>query len=203
MTKSLGVALLLLSLAGGAHAATGKVPACDPKGPNFCTLDGAEDIAFIPGSDWMLTGAQMINVKTKQRVPFPAPPFEAPKKVVAAAHGYADTSAPDCPGPPTYLHVGANDIKRVGSEVHIVIINHPDPKSVPPDQIGGRVELFSVDPPGGSPVLHWLGCFPVPLPYNLNDVAIGPKGDIYASHQHERVHSPRGAGRAASEVAGA
>jgi hypothetical protein len=189
MTKLLGFAALLalLSCAQLAAAASGPVPPCDPNGRNFCGLEGAEDIAFIPGTDWMLVGSQFINVHSKQRIPF-AISATPPQK--ASSHVSADLSAPDCPGPPTYLRVGANDIKRVGSEVRIVEINHPDPKTVPPAEIGGRVELFSVELPAGIPELHWLGCFPVPLPYNLNDVAIAPDGTIYASHQHDRPHTP-------------
>lgn len=187
MVKTIVLAALLLSFTGLARGAAGKVPDCDPHGRNFCGIKGAEDIAFIPGTDWMLVGAQFINVKSKQRIPFDMPFAPTTKE---PSHKYADLSAPDCPGPPTYFHVAANDIKRVGSEIHLIVINHPDAGSVPPEQIGGRVELFSVDLAGGVPQPHWLGCFPVPLPFSLNDVAIGPEGDIYASHQYERVHSP-------------
>ncbi len=186
MSRALGLAVWVLLFSGVVRGAVGPVPACDPSGRNFCGLEGAEDIAFIPGTDWMLVGSEFINARSKQRIPLTlsSPPAKAPSP------RYADVSAPDCPGPPSYLHLGANDIKRVGSEIRLVMTNRPDPKAVPPAEIGGRVELFEIDLPAGSPEVHWLGCFPVPLPYVLNDVAIAPDGTIYASHQHERPHSP-------------
>ncbi len=184
--RLLGLAALLLSFAGLVRGAAGPVPPCDPNGPNFCDLESdAEDIAFIPGTDWMLVGGPLfINVRTKRRIPL-AMPFTVSKE--APPHRYADVSAADCPGPPTYFRAGANDIKRVGSQVRMVVINRADPKTVPPEQIGGRVELFLVELVRGVPEPRWLGCFPVPLPYSLNDVAIAPDGTIYASHQFERT----------------
>ena len=186
-TVQLGFAVILLSFVALVQGAVGRVPACDPSGRNFCGLPGAEDIAFIPRTDWMLVGSIFINAHSKQRVPLAAP-FTAPKK--EPSHRYADLSAPDCPGPPTAFHAGANDIKRVGSEVHMVVINHGDPSTVQPGSSSTRIELFSVEIAGGVPEPHWLGCFPVPAEYGPNDVAIGPRGDIYFSHANARTHSP-------------
>jgi hypothetical protein len=182
----LGIAILLLCIGALAEGAGGRVPDCDPNGRNFCALPGVEDIAFLPRSDWMLTGSMFVNSRTKQRVPF-ALPFGTPAK--RPSQRFADLSAPDCPGLPTTFHPGGNDIKRVGSEIRLVVINAGDRSSAQP-RSEVRIELFSVDITNGVPQPHWLGCFPVPAEYGPNDVAIGPRGDIYFSNANSRTNSP-------------
>jgi hypothetical protein len=165
----------------------GRVAPCDPNDRNFCGLDGVEDMAFVPGTDWMLVGSMFINVQTKQRVPL-AIPFAEVKTV--PLHGNADLSSPECSGPPTSFHAGANDIKRVGSEVHAIVINYQRPVMSEPAEISARIERLWIDMTSGIPEARWLGCFPVPLAYSVNDVAISPRGDIYASVPVERTDPP-------------
>ena len=181
-----GIAILLLCCATLAKAAGGRVPDCDPDSRNLCALPGVEDIAFIPGSDWMLTGSMFVNSRTRERVPFAAP-FATPAKPPSPRYG--DLGAADCPGAPTAFHPGGNDIKRVGPEVRLVVINAGD-RSSAQSRSGVRIELFSVDIANGVPQPHWLGCFPVPAEYGPNDVAIGPRGDIYFSNANVRTNSP-------------
>jgi hypothetical protein len=193
MMKTLALALVFLCPVL-VHAA-GKVPPCDPSGPDFCDLPRPEDIAFVPGSDWMAVSTasheaplMFINATTRQRVPLALPFAPSTDKPQGK---YGDVSAPDCPGPPGSFRAGGNDIKRVGSQIRMLVINHPEAgATVSPADEGGRVEMFSIELIKGVPQAHWLGCFPVPQPYNLNDVAIGPRGEVYASHQHDRTHSP-------------
>lgn len=192
MGRSIGFAAILLSFAGPLWAAAGRIAPCNPNGPDFCGLQRPEDIAFIPGTDWMAVSnaSVFINVNTRQRLPLTTG-FTPRKK--GPSHEYGDSSAPNCAGPPKAFHAGAIDIKRVGSEVRMVAINAPEfGKVVSPADEGGRIEQFSIDMSGGIPTAHWLGCFPVPPQYSLNAVAIGPHGEIYASHQYDRPHSPAG-----------
>jgi hypothetical protein len=188
------VLMAMVCSPGLALATAGKIAACDPNGPDFCDLQRPEDIAFIPGSDWMAVSnassdAPMvfINAVTRKRVSLTTPLSVAAD---TPQSGFSDTSAPDCPGPPTQFRAGGNDVKLVGKHIRLLVINRQEGgKTVSPAEEGGRVELFSIDMSSGAPQAHWLGCFPVPQPFNLNDVAIGPRGEVYASHQHDRTHS--------------
>lgn len=177
---------LLVSFSALVHGAGGRVPDCESDSRNFCKLPGVEDIAFIPRTDWMLTGSVFINSRSRQRVPLAAPFTKSAKQ---PSQRNADLSAPDCPGMPKSFQAGANDIKRVGSEVHMVVINQGGRASGPTEPGTTRIELFAVDIANGVPQPHWLGCFPVPAEYRPNDVAIGPRGDIYFSNANTRTSS--------------
>jgi hypothetical protein len=101
----------------------------------------------------------------------------------------ADTGAADCTGPPAQLRAVGNDIRRVGGLLRMAVINCAAPGAAQPADVS-RVELFSLALHNGVPEARWLGCFPVPPPYVLNDVAIATDGAIYASHQFDRPASP-------------
>ena len=186
--------LSLVALLGVA----GPVALCDPNGADFCGLERAEDIAFIPGTDWFAvsTSSQdrpllFINARSKQRVAV-ALPLVGPRGNLAREHG--NVGATDCPGPPTQFRAGGNDIQRVGRELRMVVINRAEPGAQQPAD-PGRVELLSIKLRAGMPVLQWLGCLPVPAPFLLNDVAVASDGVVYGSHQFDR---PRSATEAAA-----
>ena len=197
MTQRFGVVALLLSLAGLLGMA-GKVAPCDPSGRDICNLERPEDIAFIPGTDWFAVSTSstraplvFIAAHSKRQVAL-ALPFVTSN---TRPSRQGAVSAPGCPGPPTRFRAGGNDIRRVGSELRMLVINHPEPGTAPPADVD-RVEMFTIQMRAGIPSAVWRGCFPVPAPYALNDVAIGSEGEIYASHQYERTHSPEEAAAA-------
>jgi len=194
MARLLRFAPILVGLAFHSPSwATGTIAPCDANSQDFCGLQRPEAISFIPGTDWMVVTQLSSNApvvfiesKTRQRVTL-APPFTRPQK--EPSHQYGDVSAPNCPGPPAHFRAGSNDVKRFGTEMRMVFINSQSVGEAPAGE-GTRIELFSVELRDGVPVAHWLGCFPVPAQYSLNDVAISPDGVIYASHQYDRTHSP-------------
>jgi hypothetical protein len=182
---------ILLALVGLLGVA-GPVPPCDPAGRDFCGLDRPEDVAMVPGTKWLAVSTAsleaplvFIEVGTKRRVqvmlPIPAPTGTPPRR-------NPEPTAAECIGPPARVRAGGNDVRRVDGELRLALINHPEPGSD-----GDRVELFSITQSGGVPIAHWFGCIPVTPPYMLNDVALGPDGELFASHEFERPHTAEAA----------
>lgn len=92
-----------------------------------------------------------------------------------------------CPGPPARIEAGGNDVRRVAGHRLAAVLNRLAP---------ARVELFGIAfDASGVPGLRWRDCVPVPEGVVLNDVALGPGGDLYASQMFD---PPRDAGAAAA-----
>ncbi len=190
MTESLRVGLVLLSLAGLVGVA-GRVPPCDPAKGDVCDLERAEDLVFLPGSEWFAvstaaprTPLVFIHAPSRRRVAVAAPlaangislrePGGAPAPV--------DAGAADCDGPPQQFHAGGNDVRRMGREWRLIVLNRSSSVSTQPD----RIEFFAVRIRGGPPRARWIGCIKVPAAWSLNDVALAADGNVYGSHQFDR-----------------
>jgi hypothetical protein len=186
----------LLASVAGLLGAAGPVPPCDPAAGDHCGLERAEDLAFIPGTDWFAVSTSsreaplvFIDARTARRLTL-RPPFTAPAGAARTAAA-PDTGSPDCPGPPAHLHAGGNDIRRGRDGLRMVVINKA--ASGAPDGASERVELFALAMRAGAPEARWLGCYPVPARFGLNDVAIGADGRLYASHPFDRPRTPAAA----------
>jgi len=161
-------------------AVAGPVPRCDPAGRDLCDLNRPEDIAPLPGTDWLAISTSatdeslvFIDRRTRRRNR-----IDLADSRRAADLGHPALGDVTCPGPPSELHAGGNDARRVQGELRLAVINRLEQ--------GERVELFVVDMVEGVPHARWQGCLPVPAPYSLNDVALGLAGEVYATHQFER-----------------
>jgi hypothetical protein len=200
MNPNLRRGLILASLAGLLGAA-GRVPPCDSAGADFCGLERAEDVAFLPGTDWFAVSnaspgspLALIDARSRRRItvgavlaPSPATPGETVARAAPGTDGAAE-----CPGPPRQFHAGGNDVRRVRrDEYRLVVLNKPaaaTPAAQAPEP--DRIELWSIVFQAGEPRARWLGCVLVPAAFSLNDVALAADGTLYGSHQFDRPGSP-------------
>jgi hypothetical protein len=200
MNRTFATGLTLLSLAGLLGVA-GRVAPCAADGADFCGLERAEDVAFLPGTDWFAVSnataeapLALIDSRSRRRIPVTAP-FTAAAFATATAGDSSRAPSPvgaaDCPGPPRQLHAGGNDVRRIGAGFRLAVLNKPAAGAATgatpePD----RIELLSIELRGGTPTARWLGCVIVPATYSLNDVTLAADGTIYGSHQFDRPASP-------------
>lgn len=184
-------ALIMSLIASGlplAVAATGKVAPCGTAKTDFCDLPRAEDIAAIPGTDWLLVGRDtsdggaplaLLDARRHRRVDL--------RPMLGAG------SAPDCAVETLSLRAGGLDVRRIGREIIAAVIDHAS---------RDRVQLFTVRIGHGAPTFQWRRCIAVPAPWALNDVALAPGGDLYATHMFERPTSPEAAAQLKSAFLG-
>ena len=163
--------------------AAGPVPSCESDGADFCVLDRPEDLAFVDRSSWLVVSQAdshipllLLDTQSGARVPISATATASASPPRQTALG-----APDCPGPPQHLKAGGNDVRRVGRQLQLAVINGTEPS---------RIEMFALDPTSAAPRVSWRGCIPVPPNYALNDVALGPGGELYATHMFDRPQTP-------------
>lgn len=202
MTRILGSMLIMLSL-GGLLGVAGRVAPCNDDGTDFCGLERAEDVAFLPGTGWFAVSNAsataplvLIEARSRQRVAIAAP-FATSAADAAGARAAGDSTpravgATDCPGPPAQFRAGGNDVRRIGRALRLVVLNKPEPGPTPavtPD----RIEFLSIEFAGGTPRARWLGCLVVPAIWSLNDIAVATDGTVYGSHQFDRPASPAAA----------
>ena len=193
--RPVAVLALLLSLAGLLGIA-GPVAPCDAKSGDFCGLPRAEDLVFVPGTDWFAVSSdtpdaplQFIDARRGQRRPVTLPFSVAPPR---GAGRSAPIGAADCPGPPTHWRAGGNDLKRVGGRLRLAVLNRVEP-GAPVHDGDERVELFEVTAGRDGPAARWAGCVPIDARWALNDIALAPDGALYGSHQFDRPASPTAA----------
>jgi hypothetical protein len=204
MKRTHGSMLLVLSL-GGLLGVAGRVAPCNSAdGADFCGLERAEDVAFLPGTGWFAVSNAsataplvLIEARSRQRVAIAAP-FAPPAPDAAGARAGGDApprevGATDCPGPPAQFRAGGNDVRRIGGALRLVVLNKPEP-APPPAATPDRIEFLSIEFARGIPRARWLGCLVVPAAWSLNDIALATDGTVYGSHQFDR---PASAGAAA------
>jgi hypothetical protein len=185
---SLGI-VITLSLIGGSVEA--KAAGCEAIGNVrfICDQLGPEDLAAVPGSDWVLASGmaangaiRLINLRDKSTtVLFPSTAStERPNKKTYES----------CPGP-----IGSEGDKfrahglylRPGqSAVHTLYVVHH----------GGResIEVFEFDARTNAPTLTWIGCAVAPDPIGLNSVVGLSDGGFITTN-----FLPRGTDSAARE----
>jgi len=164
--SALGIVVMSL-LTGNLEA---RAAGCDPIGNLrfICDQVGPEDLAVVPGSEWVLSSGmaangaiRLINLRDKTTtVLFPSPASkERPNK-----HTYDS-----CPGPigsegdkfrahGLYLRSGPNAAHT------LYVVHHGDRESI---------EVFEFDARPKPPTLTWTGCAVAPEPIGLNSV-VGP-----------------------------
>jgi hypothetical protein len=157
-----------------------QTPACNPAGnvQFVCGQEAPEDLAVVPGSDWVLAsdfagngGIRLINTHDlTTTVAYPTP--TAKDKLDAKTYD-------SCPGPPDAaekakfrthglaLRPGKNSIHT------LYTVHHGNRESV---------EIFEVDTRGKSPALTWIGCAVAPEPIGLNEVVPLPEGGFAATN---------------------
>src|SRR5437868_6702842 len=183
---SLGI-VITLSLIGGSVEA--KAAGCEAIGNVrfICDQLGPEDLAAVPGSDWVLSSGmlangaiRLINLRDKSTtLLFPsAAARERPnKKTYSSCPGPIGSEGDKFRAHGLYLRPGQN-------AVHTLYVVHH----------GGResIEVFEVDARPKAPLLTWIGCAVAPDPIGLNSVAGLPDGGFVTTN-----FSPRGSDAAA------
>lgn len=181
--------IALASLLFGTLAACGEPPegtliqGCEPKGAMraLCGMQAPEDIAVVPGGDFLLLSelgmmgerpgrALFLNVNDEQW--WPAYPLEdTPTSSTAVADPQGSAS---CVTPPTneMSPHGSHLLTLDNGKVRYLLVNHGDREAV---------ELFDVavaEGPDAKPELEWVGCV---LPADntmINDVVGLANGDV-------------------------
>ncbi len=153
--------------------------ACEPVGEIqfICDLISPEDLAIIPGSEWLIAsgnqeGGKILLVSVRDKTTSVLFPTSSPQERLDA------TTYPTCPGPidPTegaafrahglYLTPGQNAVHTV------YLVHHGNRESV---------EVFEVDATATPPSLTWVGCVVAPEALNFNSVVALPDGGIAAT----------------------
>jgi hypothetical protein len=182
-------AIAILLFGGGGPRAAG----CDPAGniKFICDQSGPEDLAVVPGSDWVLASGmtangalRLINLHDRTTtVLFPR----------ATAKERLDKKTYDtCPGPidreekekfrahGLYLQPGKNSTHK------LYMVHHGNRESI---------EVFELDVRAKPPVLTWVGCAVAPDPIGLNSVVGLPDGGFITTNFSPRNQDAAGRGR--------
>jgi len=185
---SLGI-VITLSLIGGSVEA--KAAGCEAIGNVrfICDQLGPEDLAAVPGSDWVLSSGmaangaiRLIDLRDKSTtVLFPsAASRERPnKKTYESCPGPIGSEGDKFRAHGLYLRPGKN-------AVHTLYVVHH----------GGResIEVFELDARPKAPTLTWIGCAVAPDPIGLNSVVGLSDGGFITTN-----FLPRGTDAAARE----
>lgn len=143
----------------------------------ICNLISPEDLAVIPGEEWVIAsgnqqGGKIHLVSVRDKTTSVLFPNSSPREEFDA------TSYPNCPGPidPSegeafrahglYLTPGTGTIHKM------FLVHHGSRESI---------EVFEIDSSGTSPVLTWVGCAVAPEAIRLNSVVGFPAGGFAAT----------------------
>lgn len=182
---SVAVACALLLGTIGPRAA-----GCDPIGNVrfVCDQVGPEDLAPVPGSEWVLSSGtaangpiRLINVRdrtTTTLFPTATPKARLDKKTSDACPGPIDLAEKDkFRAHGLYLRAGRNSVHT------LYVVHHGSRESI---------EVFEFDARPKPPTLTWIGCAVAPDPIGLNSVVGLPDGGFVTTN-----FSPRGTDAAA------
>jgi hypothetical protein len=166
------------SPAAAAYAAVGVTP-CNPVGEIrfVCDLISAEDLALLPGSEWLITSGNreggrlhLVNVSNKTAtVLFPTS---------TRSERLDATTYPTCPGPlnldkPDAFRAHGLYLKPGQGNVHTLYVVHHGTRE--------SIEVFEVDAKATPPALTWVGCAPALSTLNFNSVVAFPGGGFAAT----------------------
>jgi len=183
---SLGIAVASLLLGGTVEA---RAAGCDPKGSVrfICDQVGPEDLAVVPGSQWVLSSGmaangaiRLINLRDKTTTalfPTAAPRERLDKKTYDSCPGPIGSEGEKFRAHGLYLRPGANAVHT------LFVVHHGDRESI---------EVFEFDARPKVPLLTWIGCAVAPDPIGLNSVVGLADGGFITTN-----FFPRGADAAA------
>lgn len=164
-----------LAIAGGLVIAAATPVNAEDKGCSdagklkfACVSGNAEDVADLPGSDWIAISGTLraVNVKTMEEV-----------NLFPAAARLDMKTYPNCPGPLTgqeaadkKIHAHGINVRPGANGVHTLYDVHH----------GGRetIEVFEIDVKGKAPVSTWVGCVPSAPDAGFNGLAVLPNGGL-------------------------
>lgn len=169
--------VITLSLVGGSVEA--KAAGCEAIGNIrfVCNQLGPEDLAAVPGSDWILSSGmvangaiRLINLRDKSTaVLFPgAGAKERPdKKTYESCPGPIGSEGDKFRAHGLYLRPGRNAVHT------LYVVHHGSRESI---------EVFELDARPRAPTLTWIGCAVAPDPIGLNSVVGLPDGGFVTTN---------------------
>lgn len=156
---------------------------CLPEGGfNFlCGIRSPEDLANIPGSDWIV--ASSFSTDGTGGLYAIDPKHPALRRIYPAAEAKAEPDLktyPACAAPPNPAHfaaIGLSIRPRADGGGWMYAVGAGDRRGI---------EAFKIDTPAGRPpVVTWIGCVPAPAGANLNAVAGMFPGEMVATSTFE------------------
>jgi hypothetical protein len=183
---SLGIVTTLLLVGGNVEA---RAAGCEAIGNVrfICDQLGPEDLAIVPGSEWVLSSGmlangaiRLINLRDKSTIVL-FPSMTSTERLNKIIYG-------SCPGPigsegdkfrahGLYLRPGPNAV------LTLYVVHHGNRESI---------EVFEFDSRPKPPTLTWIGCAVAPDPIGLNSVVGLDDGGFITTN-----FSPRGSDAAA------
>jgi hypothetical protein len=162
-------------LACGATTAWGAGCEADGKAQFICGLKSPEDLAHVPGSEWILVSGMAdaqshrgqlyaVNARSKS--------FKSIYPLASSQPKHDKQSYSACPGPLANGEFGAHgiDIKRGTNGIHtLYAVNHAGRESF---------EVFELNAKGAEPTLTWIGCVIYPSGTSGNGIVALPDGGI-------------------------
>ena len=186
----IGCAFMLALVIGTVGTVGPRAAGCDPLGDVrfICDQVGPEDLAVVPGSQWVIAGGmaanaaiRLINVRDKTTtVLFPAatPSERWDKKTYSACPGPIDLTQRE------RFRAHGLYLRPAKNQVHTLFVVHHGTRE--------SIEVFEFDMRAKQPTLTWVGCAVAPDPIGLNSVVGLADGGFITTN-----FSPRGADAAA------
>ena len=153
----------------------------------ICDQQGPEDLAIVPGSEWVLSSGmaangaiRLINLRDKSTtVLFPSATSteRQNKKIYDSCPGPIGSEGDKFRAHGLYLRPGPNAVHT------LYVVHHGDRESI---------EVFEFDARPKPPTLTWIGCAVAPDPIGLNSVVGLADGGFITTN-----FSPRGSDAAA------
>jgi hypothetical protein len=161
-----------------------QAPPCTPIGKIqfLCDIQGPEDFAVVPGSEWMLVSGnrpgqgaiRALHLRDKKFVPiFPS----------ASVKFQPDAKAfPGCPGPidlneaaeKKAFSIHGMYLKTASGPTHRLFVVHHGARE--------SIEAFDVDGKASPPALTWVGCVVAPAGASFNSMVAFPDGGVAATN---------------------
>ena len=151
----------------------------------ICDIENPEDLIRLDGTPWILLAQGRAGAI---KAPLAAVNLRDMRLKAAeidlSDRAFGDTKGdPACDGPPPRARFRGIDARPLGEgRFRIAGVNGTEVQ---------RVELFDATTSAENISIVWVGCVEVPRSYFLNDIALGPDGDIYAAHMYTRAEGLR------------
>ncbi len=164
------IALVMAASAGRAQAAE----KCDPVGKAqfVCLTEGAEDIAHVPKSDWVIVSGVLRAVNTKDH---------AEVDLYPSADKFDKKTYAGCPGPiggaeaaEKKIRAGGLNVEEGANGIHKLRFLHGGERRA--------VEVFELNATGKTPTLAWVGCIPYPQDAGFNSMGVLPNNGVVATN---------------------
>ena len=167
---------------------------CAPDGSiqPICGQSAAEDLLYIPGTDWVVAASRRGKTEGIRLISMRDKTITTIYPSTGATDRFDKKTYDTCPGPldaEDKAHLVTHGLALRagdGGMYELYVIQHGERESI---------EVFDLDARGKPPSITWIGCVVAPDPISLNSVVGLPDGGLIATNFVER-----GAGRSAAST---